>query len=105
MRKIYTHENRILVSNAQNILEINGIATYLKNEFSAGAMGEIAPLETWMEVWVVNNEDYEKACELIANAISPANAIDWVCQYCKETNDASFEICWQCGKEAPFLGK
>lgn len=100
MLKVYTHENRLLVSNAQNLLELNGIATTLKNEFAVGALGEIAPIEIWLELWVVHEKDYAKAVDLIENTLLQATtAPEWRCQHCGELNDGAFEVCWQCGKE------
>jgi hypothetical protein len=46
MKLIYTHENRLLVSNAQNMVEQANINTTLKNEYAAGAMGDIAPIDS-----------------------------------------------------------
>jgi hypothetical protein len=98
MKKIYTHENRFLVSNAQNIIEAQGIVTILKNEFAQGAVGEVAAFDAWLEVWV-NDNDYAKAEYLIQNAFNAPQRSDWICNQCQEKNDASFEVCWQCQNE------
>ena len=99
MKMVYTHENRLLVSHAKNLLEDAGFPVLLKNEFSSGAMGEMSPFDIWLEVWVHNDEDYGRAFHLIEQALSSAAADDWRCVVCGENNDASFELCWQCQGE------
>jgi hypothetical protein len=100
MKMVYTNENHFLANNAKNILEAIGIATFLKNEFSQGAVGEISAFDCWPEVWVIDDNDFEKAKTAIADADKPRSMHDWICNHCLEKNDASFEICWQCLEEA-----
>lgn len=99
MKMVYTHENRFFVSNAKNILEAKDIPVLLKNEYAAGAAGDLSPFDTWMELWVYHDEDYEKAIQLIETAFNKNTEPDWVCTQCKETNVASFELCWQCQQD------
>jgi len=101
MKLIYTNENRFLVGNAKNIVENSGMEVILKNEYAAGGTGELSPLDTWPELWVVNDSDYEKAVKLIDSALSPENATEWRCGNCSEINDASFEFCWKCHGRNP----
>jgi hypothetical protein len=96
MKLVYTHENRLLVGNAQNLIEQAGIAVILKNEFASGGIGELSAFDTWPEIWVVNDADYARAAEVIATALSPADAQEWICSNCAESNDAAFEHCWNC---------
>lgn len=100
MKLIYTHENRILVNNAQNILENAGIAVTLKNEFAGGGSGDLSFLTTWLEVWVINDEDYETAIDVIKTSLNNTNSKDWICEGCNETNAASFDLCWNCQHES-----
>ncbi len=100
MKLIYTHENRILVSNAQNILENAGIAVTLKNEFAGGGSGDLSFLATWVEVWVINDEDYDAAIDVIKLSLNNNSAQDWICNSCNETNAASFDLCWNCQQES-----
>jgi hypothetical protein len=102
MQLIYTHENRLLVSNVQNILENANIFVTLKNEYAAGASGDLSFLNTWMEVWVVNDEDYDKAMEAIKPALNNEDISEWICADCNETNAASFDTCWSCQHENIF---
>lgn len=97
MKKVYTSENRFLVANARNILEAEGLEVVLRNEHASSAMGELSPIDTWMELWVVNERDYDRACTVLDGALSDASEPGWNCDACGEHNDASFELCWQCG--------
>lgn len=101
MKLLYTHPNRILVENARNIVENAGLETRLQNEFAGGAMGELAPINAWVELWVVQEQDYAKAKALLNSAFSPSEACDWQCPQCGEVNSSAFEVCWQCQSASP----
>lgn len=96
MKLVYTNENPFLVSNAKNLIEAEGIGAFLKNEFAQGAVGETSAFDAWPEVWIFSDSDYERALNIIETSFSRENAVEWICQNCSETNDPSFEICWNC---------
>lgn len=96
MKMVYTHENSLLVGNARNLLEQAGITVIMKNEFTSGGTGELSFLDTWPEIWVLDNADYPRAVRVIETALSDNAADDWVCNSCGEHNDPSFQLCWQC---------
>ena len=98
---VYTNENRFLVSNAKNILELQGIDVTLKNEFASSVIGEVSAFDAWVEIWVLKDTDYEEACRIIENSLSKEDDKEWVCTSCNEKNDASFETCWNCQSESP----
>ncbi len=102
MKLVYTHENRLMVENAANLLRQQNIHPQLKNEFSAGAMGELSPLQTWPELWV-NEDDYPHAKGIIDQLEQTAAGGNWRCPACGEENDASFELCWSCQRERPYV--
>lgn len=99
MKLIYTDSNRFLVSNAKNVVENAGIPVTLKNEYATGAVGELSPIDSWLELWVSNDEDYEKARKLLESIVSADDKVNWVCTHCDEKNDASFDFCWNCQTE------
>jgi hypothetical protein len=99
MKLIYTNENIFLVTNAKNILENQNIEVTLKNEFASGAAGLLAPIDTWVELWIVNDADEEKSEIILAQALKQQGEHDWFCSQCQEKNDASFDTCWQCQNE------
>jgi hypothetical protein len=99
MKLLYTHENRYLVHNIQNIIENSGIDIMLKNEFAAGAAGDLVPHETWLELWIMNDADYEQASQVLSDSFSLDTDASWNCTKCTEINDASFDYCWNCQHE------
>ncbi|MBK6512029.1 MAG: DUF2007 domain-containing protein [Haliea sp.] len=94
---VYTNGNRFIVSNARNILESYGFKLFVKNEYASSAIGEVSPFDSWVELWVVNDRDYDRACSVLENALSKKGASPWVCKTCNEENDESFDFCWSCG--------
>ncbi|MBF7074609.1 DUF2007 domain-containing protein [Glaciecola sp. MH2013] len=98
MKMVYTNESSVLVNNAKNLLIHNGLSVSVANEHnSTGGHTLLAN----MELWVNRDSDYDKAMELLNTLKSSKNIKEWVCTECNEKNDASFEICWNCGSEAP----
>lgn len=96
MKLIYTDSNRILVELAKTQLENAAIPVCLKNEFSGAATGDLAPTQLWLELWVINHADYARAEEILAKALNPIENENWQCFYCKEVNEGTFEVCWNC---------
>jgi hypothetical protein len=97
LKLIYTNENSFLVHHAKNILENIGIKTILKNQYLSGVMGELPPIETWLQLWLVHESDIKIAqTELKFLETNDANKVEWSCKSCNETNDGNFEICWKC---------
>jgi hypothetical protein len=98
MKMVYTHENSFIANNIKNLIEAQSIDVFIKNEYSQGAVGEVSAFDTWPEVWVFNDSDFERATEIVKSS-QTTNTVDWTCQRCSETNDASFELCWKCQSE------
>ena len=99
MRMVYTNESRILVGNARNLIGSKGIDTCFKNEYAQGAIGEASAFDSWLELWVIDDSNYERAFQIIETSLSKDNAPAWVCKTCSEENDTSFEVCWCCQSE------
>ncbi len=94
MKLLYTHENRLIVSNIANILEQAGFDIHLKNEFSGAAAGELILHETWLEIWI-DEPHFKQASVIVENSLKDTED-DWYCSHCGEQNPSSFELCWQC---------
>jgi hypothetical protein len=95
MKMVYTNENSFLVNNVKNLIESHKIEVFLKNEYAQGAAGAISTFDAWPEIWVVNNSDFERVKEIVKSSQGKSTD-DWICENCSETNDPSFEICWNC---------
>ncbi len=96
MKLLYSNENRFLVSHAKNLLELAGIELVVKNEYAAGAVGDLSPFDTWMELWLRNDNDEQEAQAVLKSAFNTDIGPDWRCAHCQEMNGAAFAGCWQC---------
>jgi hypothetical protein len=98
MKKLYTHENRMIIFNLKNVLEEEGIRCSVINEFASGGAGDLAAFDTWPELWVNEIDQYHKAQAVMQKIVFDQSAEDWFCPGCQEKNGAAFESCWKCGR-------
>ncbi len=99
MKKLYSAENRLLVFHIKNLLDAERIHTQIKNEFANGGVGDIAPLDTWIELWV-DDDEFEvagKKLKYIINGLEKTGNKQVICSACNEVSDAHFKMCWHCG--------
>ena len=97
MRLTYKHENRGLVYSVKNILAIHNIDCHIKNDFGNTMGAEFGICNTLLELWVINDGDYERARELIKQELKePKNLKAWICRNCGEENAGQFALCWSC---------
>lgn len=100
MKKLYTHENRIIIFNLRNVLEQKGIDTVIMNEFASGGAGDLATFDTWPELWIDNDQQFDEADMIVKKILHNGQDDYWFCRGCQEKNDASFEYCWNCGESS-----
>jgi len=96
MKKVFTHENRLIVYNMMNLLRGEGIGTLLKNEYAGGGVGDLPAFDTWPELWV-DETQLARARSVLRDAAQVDDGACWLCRGCGESNDAEFGICWNCG--------
>lgn len=96
MKLVYSHPNSMILGSMSSALNQEGIATEIRNDILGGATGEIAPGETWIELWILNEAQSEAATQRIKEILEQPERDDWLCSRCQEPNPASFEVCWQC---------
>lgn len=99
MKLIYTHENRIMALNIRNVLINHGFDVALNNEFASSASGGLAPFDTWPEVWLLKDDDFDNAKKIIESISYNSKQAGWECKKCQEKNDESFDYCWKCHEE------
>mgnify|MGYP000948377815 CR=1 FL=1 len=99
MKLIYTHENRIMALNIKNVLINHGFDVALNNEFASSASGGLAPFDTWPEVWLLKDDDFDNAKKIIESISYNSIQAAWECKKCQEENDESFDYCWKCHEE------
>ena len=103
MKKIFVHIEFTRVGHYQSILEDSDIRTYVKNKDSAVGMGEIPFTEVWPELWVVNDDDFDKAVNLLEEVTTALEETiePWECPNCHEQIEEGFGECWNCSTLKP----
>lgn len=100
MTRVYSTPNAPVAHLVRHALEGDGIHAEVRGETRAAFVGEIPPIETWVEVWV-RPEDVAAAAPIVRTFThddgSPA---EWRCD-CGETIEGAFGVCWACGAAAP----
>lgn len=96
---VFSSPNFLLVAHYRALLESEGIPSRIRNEFLAGAAGELPPLDCWPELCVAPALE-ERARRAIAEAQAAPAAPDWTCPGCGERIEGQFTACWNCGHEA-----
>ena len=91
-----------MIWRVKQFLEDNGIPCFIRNEFAVGGIGDLSPIDSDPEVWLVDEEWRPRAEKLLDELLSSPDSeapAEWICKGCQEHNEASFEICWHCGAE------
>jgi hypothetical protein len=98
MKKLFTTQNKVFLYLLQSSLESDGIVCLIKNEQPPLA-GEIGPDIAWPEIWVMQDEQFENALQILneQRANFSKKQKGWKCANCNENNEGQFEICWNCG--------
>lgn len=97
MKCIYTHDNIIVLHSVKNVLALNDIESFIKNEHTIPAGARHGISNIFHELWVLNDQDVDKAASIIESEVeNPSPKPSWVCTNCDEENDGSFEVCWKC---------
>jgi len=99
MKLVYTHPNLAIVVQAASLLRHAGIDSELRNEYASGAIGEIAPINAWPELWVSRERAVDQALEIVEAMQRPVDCPDWNCGQCESNNPATFDTCWHCGED------
>jgi len=101
MKKLTSAPTTVTIHHYKNILASEGIRSVIRNEHFGSILGEMPFTDTWPQLWVVNDLDYERALQLIGDdALAESPADEWRCAKCGETNEGQFAACWNCGTSA-----
>lgn len=101
MKLIYTNPNPLILANTRNLLEHAGIVTETRNEYASSAVGELSAIDTWPELWLTDESDYNRAMHILQPLMSEETQPSWICGHCTEENESSFDYCWKCQKTKP----
>ena len=100
MKKLTSADSLITINHFKNLLEAEGIPCQIRNEHLGSILGEMPFVETWPELWVVNDLDFDRATQLIEAVDAESPQAPWSCRRCGEENEGQFAACWNCGAPA-----
>lgn len=104
MKLIYTHDNIMVLNSAKNILALNDVESFVKNEHVIPNGARHGINNIFHELWINHDKDYAKASTIIETEVeNPEPKSPWLCTKCSEENDGSFEVCWQCQTAQPNI--
>jgi len=98
MKRVYRAGSLLQVAHARNVLITAGIHCELRNQYLAGAMGDLPMIETWPELHV-DDADERYALSVLARAAAASVGSPWICPACQEQLEPQFTCCWRCGHE------
>jgi hypothetical protein len=97
MKKLTSAETIVTITHYQNLLAAEGIKTEIRNQHLGGIMGEMPVFETWPQLWIVNDLDFDRATQLLESTDAEPVGDAWVCSKCGEENEGQYGACWNCG--------
>ena len=100
MTRVYSTPNAPVAHLVRHALEAEGVAAEVRGETRAAFVGEIPPIECWVEVWVPDGDVAASAETVRTFVVDGPAARPWACA-CGETVEGHFGACWSCGAEAP----
>lgn len=98
MKKVLTSPESAELGLFQNMLTEANIPCEARNVNAYGFV--VLPGSPFFpELWILNDEDYDKAHDLIEEFQHPSLGVAgvWQCSKCSEQLGSQFDSCWQCG--------
>ncbi len=97
MRDLITSIDSTRLGFFKSILDEAEISCFIRNETTSQLTNIfIGPLQPTL--CLVDDADFERASGLLLphQTEGACTAEEWICPACKESNPASFEVCWKC---------
>ena len=105
MEKLFGSDDQFLIQRLRSELEEAGIPYLMKNEYVAGAVGELPWQDIQQEVWLGDESWSHRASKVVESLSNNGKCFcensDWQCDQCQELNEGAFAICWQCQAPKP----
>lgn len=73
MKRVYTSPNAAQCNLLRSLLESNGIPCLVKNETLSGLAGMVSLTEAWPELWVADDSQFDRACQILEEATEHPN--------------------------------
>ena len=103
LKRVYRAASLLQVAHARNVLITAGIQCELRNQYLAGALGDLPMMETWPQLYV-DDDDETLALRALARAAAAPVGTMWTCTVCGEQLEPQFTQCWRCGAAGPPRG-
>lgn len=100
MKRLLQAPNLALATLWADQLTDAGVAACVQRAWASGIAGEIPPDQSLPEVWVLDDEQLDRARTLIDDWQHPPEQ-RWACRSCGEVVEGSFGQCWRCGALRP----
>jgi hypothetical protein len=105
LKKVYTARSLPDAHLLKGLLEGIDIEAEVQGEQGFQITGQVPSKLMSPTVWVVNDEDYDRARELVSSFREESfgtsfEGYPWRCS-CGEENEGQFTECWNCGKSRP----
>jgi Putative prokaryotic signal transducing protein len=99
MKRVTSSQSLVMINHYRNLLQSEGIPSFIRNEYLGAIAGEMPFEEVWPELWVRNDLDYDRALQLIdgRNLEAESPTAPWRCRGCGTENEGQFAACWNCG--------
>jgi len=102
MRRLHRSEDSVMAGYLLGLLQADGIPCFIKNQALSGALGEVPFIECWPEIWIIDDNDYSRAQQIIDTVLkAPLQSRGWWRCGCGEKLEGQFGSCWQCGSDRP----
>jgi len=103
MKKIHTFNlsEAPLAEMFRRILLVEGIDTVIRNDRLRSALGEIPFVECYPELWVLEDEQADRAREILQAYLAAPPGEAWTCPACGAEVNGELAACWRCGRSAP----
>ena len=99
MKPLIASLDSLEIHHLKNVLEVEGIRCFLKNELLARLAGEIPFTECALELHIRDESDRWRAERILDDwrRGRPVSAEPWNCRSCGERLEGQFTTCWKCG--------
>ncbi|MDQ8189972.1 DUF2007 domain-containing protein [Roseibacillus persicicus] len=108
MKELFRHHDHAKVGLLESILTEAGIEIFLRNRnLTMSGLSEIPIPEFYPAICVVNEEDEERALQIVSTFLEDEKrplGEDWTCPSCKESVPDSMSECWNCQTAAEPAG-
>jgi hypothetical protein len=97
--KVHSAPHPFVLENLRNILQVEGISSEVRTPFLGAARGDLPSTECWSELWILDDEEADRAMGVIRSALEPSEHTEasWKCKKCGEESEGQFGACWRCG--------